>query len=222
MKWKEGNFWPAHEQKKALYDRGIDPNQPGAGSGGGQGFREWSFDTGSPFDLHDIFSQMGFNSRRDFRRRHMVNVKISLEEAYTGTTRTLNDKPFNIPAGVRPGTQLIVEDFIIVIDVYHHHKFKRANDDLLLIVNITAAEAMVGTKGIFTHIDGTTLQFNIPPGCQPGQVLRLRGKGMPNPELVGRRGDLLIQVNVTLPTDLTEEQKTTIMSTLGCRSEIQF
>jgi curved DNA-binding protein len=209
------------EQKKALYDRGIDPSKAGARPAG-HGFKEWSFHSGDPFtDLHDLFSQMGMNTRREFRRS-VAHVRISLEEAYTGTTRTLNDKPFNIPAGVRPGTQLLVDDFIIVVDVLHHHKFKRANDDLLLIVNIEAAEAMIGTKGVFTHIDGTTLQFTIPAGCQHGQVMRLRGKGMPNPEFVGYTGDLLIQIGITMPTELTEEQKASIMSTLGCRDEIQF
>ncbi len=208
------------EQKRAMYDRGIDPNQPQGQPGGwGRGGHEEVF-----MDLHDLFARMhngGFGGFRQQRARQMANIRISLEEAYNGTTRTLNDKPFQIPAGVRTGNQLLVDDFIIVVNVMHHHKFKRANDDLLLSINITAAEAMLGTKGIVNHIDGTTLQVTIPAGVQPGQVLRLQGKGMPNPEYPTHRGDLLIQVSVTIPTNLTEEQKAGILH-LGCREEINF
>lgn len=211
------------EQKRAMYDRGVDPNQPQGQPGGWQrssgGWGPEEF-----IDIHEIFARMhngGFGGGfRQQRARQMANIRISLEEAYNGTTRTLNDKPFQIPAGVRTGNQLLVDDFIIVVNVMHHHKFKRANDDLLLSINITAAEAMLGTKGIINHIDGTTLQFTIPPGVQPGQVLRLQGKGMPNPEYAVR-GDLLIQVSVTIPTNLTEEQKAGILH-LGCREEINF
>jgi curved DNA-binding protein len=211
------------EQKKAMYDRGIDPNQPQQQQrrpGGGFNAYTWSSGDDPFMDLNDFFSGLRGRGFQQQRQRQMANIRISLEEAFTGTSRTLNDKPFNIPAGVRTGNQLLVDDFIIIVNVMHHHKFKRANDDLLLSVNITAAEAMIGTKGTFTHIDGTTLQFTIPPGVQPGQVLRLKGKGMPNPEYAVR-GDLLIQVSVTIPTNLTDEQKAGILQ-LGCREEITF
>ena len=206
------------EQKRAEYDN----PQPKFTRGG----RGYSFRTGD--GVHVNVSGGGFDGMtveeilealhgdrmgRGFQRRQqhpMAKLTISLEEAYTGTTRTLDGKEFSIPAGVRTGNKLMVDNIIIVINVAGHIKFRRSNDDLNVAVGITAIEAMTGVECTITGLDGKTIKFKIPPGTQYGQVVRLRGKGMPNPE-VDYKGDLLIHVAVNIPDDLTKEQLDSIM-----------
>lgn len=165
-------------------------------------------------DINDILDAMhggnlgGFGRRR--QQRPMARVSITLEEAFSGTTRTLNGKEFRIPAGVRSGNKLAVDDMLIVVNVLNHAKFQRSNDDLLVNVIVTAIEAMVGVDCTVTGLDNKTIKFNIPAGTQYGQLIRLRGKGMPNPE-INRKGDLLVQVGVQVPDKLTDEELDSIM-----------
>ncbi len=61
-----------------------------------------------------------------------------------------------------------------------------------------------------TLLDGTPLEVNIPEGTQHGQVLRARGRGMPDPrhpDNANERGHLLMRLSVQIPTSLTAEQK---------------
>lgn len=203
-------------QKRAAYD---NPNPFGGQRGGGYSFRTGDgvhvnvsggmFDGMDLEDVLDTLRGGGFGGQRR-QRRPMAKVTISLQEAFTGTTRTLNNNTFTIPAGIRAGNKLAVDDFIIVVDVLNHPKFRRANDDLIVGVEITAVEAMAGVECTITGLDGKTIKFQIPSGTQYGQIIRLKGKGMPNPE-VNYRGDLLVQVGVSVPDDLTDEQLSSIM-----------
>lgn len=188
-------------EKKADYDNPRQQQQ------GGFTFT----DMGGGASLHDILRQAmggGFNQRR---HQQMAQVNITLEEAFSGTTRSLNGKPFSIPAGVRSGNQLQVDEFIIVIQVHRHHKFQRSNDDLLTGIEISAIEAMLGIECTITNIDGKRVKVKIPAGIQYGKLVRVPGKGMPNPEF-SKRGDLLVQVAMTIPDNLTDAEKESIMN----------
>lgn len=153
----------------------------------------------------------GFNRQQAYP---MARVAITLEEAFTGTSRELTiDKKtttIDIPAGARSGTQLYVDGLIIVISVMRNGKFQRANDDIATVVQVNAIEAMVGIECRLTNIDGKLLKVKIPAGIQHGKFVRVAGMGMPNPE-IDKRGDLLLQVAVTIPTDLTDDEKDSIM-----------
>lgn len=150
----------------------------------------------------------GFGQRR--QQQPMAQINITLEESFHGTTRTLNDNEFTIPAGVRSGNQLFVDGFIIIVGVQRHHRFQRAQDDLLMGVEISAVEAMLGVECTITNIDNSKLKVKIPAGIQHGKIVRVAGQGMPNPEF-NRRGDLLVQVGTTIPVNLTDEEKESIM-----------
>jgi curved DNA-binding protein len=153
----------------------------------------------------------GFNRQQSYP---MARVTITLEEAFTGTSRELTvdgkTSTIDIPAGTRSGNQLFVEGLIIVITIMRHHKFQRANDDIATAVQISAIEAMVGIECCLTNIDGKVIKVKIPAGIQHGKLVRAAGMGMPNPE-IDKRGDLLVQVAITTPTDLTDDEKASIM-----------
>jgi len=198
-------------QKRAAYD---NPQQQGYTfrTGDGAHVNVSGFDG---MDINDILEAVhgqgfGFGRGRQRQQKPMAKVVISLEEAYSGTTRTLNSNEFKIPRGVRTGNKLAVDDMIIVVQVQGHPKFKRSNDDLIMGVEITAIEAIAGVECQVTGLDGKTIKFKIAAGTQYGQLIRLRGKGMPNPE-VNYSGDLLIQVGVSTPNNLTDEQLDSIM-----------
>ena len=63
---------------------------------------------------------------------------------------------------------------------------------------------MTGMPACLDHINGSKLKFTIKPGIQNGQIVRLAGKGMPNPE-TDRYGDLLVRCSVVTP-ELDEKQ----------------
>lgn len=214
-------------EKRAQYDNPQAYRNPFGGPG-----RTYTYSSSdiSDEEIMEILRQMGvrgfdtsdiFGSRRRRPQQKIVHVRITLEEAFAGTTRTLNNKTFNIPKGVRSGNKLAVDDFIIVIEVGSHPRFRRSNDDLVATVNITAFEAITGIDCQVTMLDGSVGTFSIPPGTQSGQIVRIRGKGMPNPE-VPYIGDLLVQIGVTLPDNLTQEQITRILNEFPNRKTISI
>lgn len=166
-------------------------------------------------DINDIFggmfgTQNPFDSFKTTRSQPQVPrhaLKISLEDAYKGKQlRMPGNITITIPAGVRTGTKFVLEGAIYVVDIQQHAKFKRANDDLLVDIQINAIEAMLSIDASLDHLDATQLQFTIPAGIQEGQVVRLGGKGMKNPE-TDKYGDLMIRITITIPKNLSEEQK---------------
>ena len=127
-----------------------------------------------------------------------------------------------IPAGVAEGMQLTVNgkgnagkrngvagDLLVQIEEEKHPELIRDESDLIynLLLSIPAA-TLGGTVEIPT-IDGKA-KIKIEPGTQPGKVLRLRGKGLPNINSYGYStgtGDLLVNVSVYIPETLSKEEK---------------
>lgn len=160
-------------------------------------FMRTFFSEGSPFA--DIFGQHRAQPRNAVHR-----VSISLEDAYLGKTAKLSSTAtLTIPVGVRSGTKLYADSKFYEIEVQQHYKFKRANDDLLVDIELSAIEAMIGIDAVLVHLDQTQLQFSIPAGIQPGQIVKLSGKGMKNPE-IDRYGDMMVRINITIPKGLSK------------------
>lgn len=187
--------------KKIQYDQfgHVSPNSHGNS-------KTWNFNNNDNVDFKELFKHMfngqtideSFNSYRQPRQQISV-VTIPLSDAYKGITVTIDQKhTVNLPQGVRSGTKFSIDGKLFRVDVSPHNRFKRSNDDLLVDVEITAIEAMLGVESLLEHLDHAKLQFNIPAGIQNGQIIRLFSKGMKNPETDGI-GDLLIRITVTIP-----------------------
>ena len=128
--------------------------------------------------------------------------------------------PLSIPAGLSPGMQLSVSgkgnaarrggingDLILVIDEEPHPELIREGNDLIYNLFISIPDAILGTHVEVPTIEGKA-RIKIDAGTQGGKILRLRGKGLPDVNGYGR-GDLLVNINVWVPKNLTrEEQKT--------------
>ncbi|HUV39046.1 MAG TPA: DnaJ C-terminal domain-containing protein, partial [Planctomycetota bacterium] len=124
-----------------------------------------------------------------------------------------------VPAGIEDGTQLRMTgegeagdpggprgDLYCFIRVQPHPLFERHDDDLLTRVPVTFSQAALGGEVEVPTIHGRASRLRIPPGTQSGQLLRLRGQGMPSVHGRGT-GNLLVQVYVETPKKLTEDQK---------------
>ncbi len=124
----------------------------------------------------------------------------------------------NIPAGVGEGMALTVSgkgnaarhggvngDLLVVIEEGRDPQLMRDGDDLIHNLNITVTMAMLGGEIEVPTIEGKA-KIKIAPGTHAGKVLRLRGKGLPSVNGYGR-GDILIVVDITIPTSLTSEEK---------------
>lgn len=124
----------------------------------------------------------------------------------------------NIPPGVDTGTRLRSRgngeagvlggphgDLYVVIHVRPHEIFKREGDDLICEVPISFTTAALGGEIEVPTLTGKA-QIRIPPGTQPGTIFRLKGKGLKNPQGYGT-GDLLVKVNVEVPTRLNSAQR---------------
>lgn len=148
-------------------------------------------------------------------------ITLSLEDAYKGRSLNLgNSMTLDIPAGVRSGTRFPYRGKVYVADILPHPKFKRSEDHLMVDISISSLDAILGISVNFTHLDASILNFNIPAGIQHGQVIRLAGKGMPNPEydLVG---DLMLRISIITPKDLTAEQLS-VLKTISKRETINL
>jgi molecular chaperone DnaJ len=99
-------------------------------------------------------------------------------------------------------------DLYVVIEVLPKPGFERRGDDLLTEVRVGMADAALGAEVSVPTMEGS-VAMKVPPGTQPGAVLRLRGRGMPALRSRGV-GDQLVTVRVEIPTRLTPRQRTFI------------
>jgi molecular chaperone DnaJ len=124
----------------------------------------------------------------------------------------------NVPAGLADGARIRVPgkghvgrnggkpgDLYITVQVRPHTLFVRDGDDLFITVPIAIHEAALGAKIEVPSLDGPA-RLRVPPGTQSGQRFRIRERGAPSPR-DGRRGDLVVEVRLTLPALIDERSK---------------
>ena len=97
-------------------------------------------------------------------------------------------------------------DCYCVVHVAEHSLFQRDGQDLVVGVPIAYSQAALGATIEVPTLEGRE-SLDVPAGTQPGEVFKLRGRGMPDPRRRGR-GDLLVEVNIEVPKHLTTRQET--------------
>jgi molecular chaperone DnaJ len=124
----------------------------------------------------------------------------------------------DIPAGISDGQRIRVGgrghagemgapagDLYLLVRVREDERFVREGDDLITALDVPAPLAALGATLEVPTLEGTA-PVEISPGTQPGEVLTLRGQGMPALQR-GRRGNLRVVVNVVIPRRLNDEQR---------------
>jgi molecular chaperone DnaJ len=133
------------------------------------------------------------------------------ECAGTGTTTQTRTINVRIPTGVRDGARVRIAgkgtpgarggpagDLYVTVHVQPHPMFGRTGDNLTLTVPITFTEAALGTTLRVPTLDGA-VSLKVPAGTPSGRTLRVRGRGVQGR---GKRGDLLVTVEVAVPAKL--------------------
>ena len=201
--------------------------------GGGGGPRT----TQSGPDLTDLFSGMfggaagqtgGFGDAGYARPRptkgadRTATTTISFRGSIQGTTVSLRAPDgetieVKIPKGIRDGQKVRARgkgspgaagrgDLLVTVHVREHEFFHRDGDDLRITVPVTFPEAALGAT-----IEVPTLErpvkVKVPAGSQSGRVLRLKGRGV---ERGTTTGDLLVELHVTVPTELDDDARAAI------------
>ncbi|HMD55297.1 MAG TPA: DnaJ C-terminal domain-containing protein [Phycisphaerae bacterium] len=154
------------------------------------------------------------------------NVTLSFEQAARGTTLELRFDTMNrthsetisvkIPPGVTEGSKVRVRgrgqpsamgqsrgDLIIITHIAPHPFFTRVDQDVLLELPISFAEALKGAVVRVPTLDGP-VELRIPPGVNSGKKLRIKGRGIENRDHT--KGDQLCRLLIVLPEGLCEQE----------------
>lgn len=124
----------------------------------------------------------------------------------------------SIPAGINNGEMLrlsgmgeavsggVSGDLYIKVLVTPHQIFRRAGNDLAMELPIRLTDALLGAEYPIRTLDGM-IALKIPEGVTHGEILRIRGKGVPSG---GRRGDILVTVRIQFPKKLSKTSRAMI------------
>ena len=159
-------------------------------------------------------------------RNHEVSLPLSLENLAEGGAQTIEflDRSngrtrrleVRIPKGVLPGQSIRLGgqggkgaggpdgDLLLRVEALPHPVFRRHERDLHCDVPVAPWTAALGGKVRIPTLGGT-VEARVPAGSSTGRKMRLRGRGLPNPK--GPDGDLLAEIRVIVPTQLTDEEK---------------
>ncbi|WP_420452394.1 molecular chaperone DnaJ [Ilumatobacter sp.] len=138
----------------------------------------------------------------------------------TGIERRPREVKTRIPAGVKDGQTIRLTgrgtpgrnggpagDLLVQLRVLPHRRFGRDGDDLTVTVPITFAQAALGADVDVPTLEGGEVTLRIKPGTQSGSRHRVRGRGV---ERSGGSGNLIVTVEVQVPTELTDDQRSAI------------
>jgi curved DNA-binding protein len=233
------------KDKREKYDRfGRDWQRYQQGGPGGGNWSEYA--GGSPFggagggDFSDFFETLfgggggrtagrgGAGFRMDGQPVEH-EVEITLEEAFSGTQRTLqfsssNGQPrtinVKIPVGVDTGSRVRVAgegapgigggkrgDLFLIIQVAPNDRFERRGDDLETSVAVDLYTMLLGGSVRVPVMGGKTISLNVPAGTQNGRKFRITGQGMPRLRAPETRGDLYVRLDVQLPSKISDRER---------------
>jgi curved DNA-binding protein len=215
--FQQGGFQPRHHAGPPGFSQ-TSPDQ-----------FEFTFGTGRPGGIEEVFSSVfgqGF-THRAINRNISLEYEVSLEDAYvgveqqldinlpSGSIRSVNVK---IPPGIMDGSKLKFAglgdnanptlpagDLIIVIRIKSSARWHRKNNDLITTIKVNVFDAILGCEVKFRHIDKKYISVKIPPGTQPNAKIRLKEKGIISTR-TGQYGNLILLVEVIIPTDFTQKQ----------------
>ena len=147
----------------------------------------------------------------------------------SGTRRRAREVKVRVPAGVDEGQRIRLKgrgepgrnhgpagDLFVTVRVLPHDLFGRKGDNLTLEVPVTFAEAALGSDIRVPTLDGEPVTIRIAPGTRSGRTLRVKGRGIDNGK---RTGDLLVTVDVAVPTKLNAEERRAVEALAAAAKE---
>lgn len=204
--------------------QGFEDIFGGMFGGGGGGRAQYNFQQGGGYD--DLFGGLFGGGARAPRgpqpgRDIKASTTLDFETAVRGNTVTLQapggQVKVKIPAGVADGQKIKVRgkgepspdggpngDIILTVHVRKHPVFERDGQNLRLTLPVTFSEAVLGATVEVPTLGGDPVKLKIQPGTPSGRVLRVKGRGVQSSK---GTGDLLAEVQVAVPSHLSDEAK---------------
>ena len=208
--------------KRKSYDQGVVKNTSA----------NYNFDTDNMHDFfRDIFgASAGFHHSQYTQPKNKdlrITLNVTLDSILKPQRKTVHLKTgrsdktveVDIPAGVNNGATIRYRgygqdvltrapngDLVVTIRVHTVEGFDRDGNNLHSKLTVDAVDAMLGTTAEFKNIDGNKVLVKLPTGVQPGQQLRLSGKGLPATQY-NTVGDLILTVHISINKNLSEAQK---------------
>jgi len=174
------------------------------------------------FDLGDIFGEFfGGGSRRPRKGKNItIDLQVTFKEAIFGIEREISTGKekfmVKIPAGMENGQGLRIAgrgeegaggrgDLIVRVWVEESSRFRKEGYNLIMELAIRLTTALAGGTVEIETLDGK-IEMKIPQGTSHGEILRIKGKGVPMTDhgINGRRGDILIVTHVDMPRKLSK------------------
>ncbi len=121
-----------------------------------------------------------------------------------------------VPAGISNGEMIrmtgmgeavaqgVTGDLYVKINVTPHKLWKREGNDLVITHEIKLTDALLGVRHKIDGLDGS-IDIEIAPGAQAGEILRVKGRGVPHVHEKGRRGDVLVKLSIAMPKKLSKK-----------------
>ena len=135
-----------------------------------------------------------------------------------GRVKVSKTLTIDIPAGIDNGEQLRVSgkgepgmnggpngDLYIEVRILPHELYRREGNDIYIDLPVTITDLCLGCKKVIKTMDGE-VEIKIKEGSQPGEILRIKGKGINNPDS-WKKGDFYCVLNLIIPTSLSRKQK---------------
>ena len=145
-------------------------------------------------------------------RKQYITITLPFEKAFRGgltVIRVPGGRPVRVdlPEGIRSGYTIHIKDISgpplqVRFKVTPDKRYKMMNNNLVMKEPLTVGtlEAILGGSHQLSHPSGTQVSITIPPGTQPGDLLRVRGKGV-------RGGDMVVKAAVTIPSLSVAQRK---------------
>lgn len=219
----------------AAFDPSTRSGQAGYGGpfGGGNpfggGWQQYSWSSGGgnpniqfdfggfedPFELFEQIFGGGFGAQ--MRRRPTYQLNLTFDEAIKGVTKEVEVEERNqqgrlirkrlkikVPAGVDNGTKMRFGDLDIMFNVGRNPEFLREGADIFSEITVNIPQLVLGDVFEVATVQGK-VKVKVPPGTQPGSLVKLKGKGAPR--IGGAHGDHYVRVNLDVPKNPSKQEK---------------
>ncbi|WP_069130532.1 DnaJ C-terminal domain-containing protein [Rhodohalobacter halophilus] len=187
----------------------------GGGQFGGNG--------GDPFGRQTSQTYSGARSRRQSRVADTeAQINVDLADVIRGVEKQLRigseKMKVKIPAGIEDGKRLKLKgkgkpghggvkgDLYLKININEPDGYERKGKDIIQTVEVPVYQAALGGELTVQTLDGK-VKLNIPPETQNGSMFRLAGRGLPEFNNPGKRGNYFIKISLRIPEKLSSEEK---------------
>ncbi|MGP8214444.1 MAG: DnaJ C-terminal domain-containing protein [Bacteroidia bacterium] len=223
-----GESWNSHQQQRGNTNDNFDWSrwsaQPGGGFSAGRGGSMFEEEGGFSDFFESIFGGH-FGGRGNVAMKgqdYRAEIEVSLEEVYHGSTRRIQVNGQTLQIKVKPGVKngqvLRLKgkgarganggpqgDLYLTVVIAAHPHYEVKGFDLYCDVPVNLYTAVLGGKQVIKTLKGN-IRIDIPKATENGQVLRLKGLGMPAFEKANEHGDLYAKVNVVMPKNLSDKE----------------